>query len=229
MKIMNWIKKYGILVLLIVVIVILTPIALHILIFENTYPSKVSNDGWAGFFGGYIGAIIGALATIIAIKLELNDNKKQRKIEAEEKYKDEIKNLRPYLCFHETNYVTDEHGLKLTLDVKNVGFHAACDISIYKINHDKNDYSPIYNKHTVIGAGEIRQLKFNVDLEETEFYQFRFDDIRGDSYKQDIQIVHNVSSSGLKLPEYFSTSEPELDETKEEKEERINSIRVTTE
>lgn len=76
---MNRIKRNVILVLIIAVIVILTPLALHLFIFENTYLSKVSNDGWAGFFGGYIGAIIGALATIVAIKLELNYNQKQRK------------------------------------------------------------------------------------------------------------------------------------------------------
>ena len=107
-----------------------------------------------------------------------------------------------------------------------MGFHAACDMSIHKINLDKNESGPIYNKHTVIGAGETRQINFCIDLEETEFYQFKFDDIRGDSYKQDIQIVYKTAQNGLKVPEYFSTSEPELEETKEEKEKRISSIRT---
>lgn len=99
-------------------------------------------------------------------------------------------------------------------------------MSIHKINLDKNESGPIYNKHTVIGAGETRQINFCIDLEETEFYQFKFDDIRGDSYKQDIQIVYKTAQNGLKVPEYFSTSEPELEETKEEKEKRISSIRT---
>lgn len=40
------------------------------IIFNNGIISNVSNDGWAGFFGGYIGSIIGAFATIKEIVME---------------------------------------------------------------------------------------------------------------------------------------------------------------
>ena len=87
---MEWVKRHKWFFIAFILIVILTPFILHFLVFENSYPSSVSNDVWAGFFGGYIGAVIVAIATIIAITIEIEHNKS-------EKQKEEILSVRPYL------------------------------------------------------------------------------------------------------------------------------------
>ena len=59
--------RWGIIILLIITLI---PVFLQYIIFNNGIISNVSNDGWAGFFGGYIGSIIGAFATIKEIVME---------------------------------------------------------------------------------------------------------------------------------------------------------------
>ena len=59
--------RWGIIILLIITLI---PVFLQYIIFNNCIISNVSNDGWAGFFGGYIGSIIGAFATIKEIVME---------------------------------------------------------------------------------------------------------------------------------------------------------------
>ena len=59
--------RCGIIILLIITLI---PVFLQYIIFNNGIISNVSNDGWAGFFGGYIGSIIGAFATIKEIVME---------------------------------------------------------------------------------------------------------------------------------------------------------------
>ena len=59
--------RWGIIILLIITLI---PVYLQYIIFNNGIISNVSNDGWAGFFGGYIGSIIGAFATIKEIVME---------------------------------------------------------------------------------------------------------------------------------------------------------------
>lgn len=59
------------------IIVILFPLLLNELIFDNNYLSKVSNDGWAGFLGSYIGGMIGGFGTLIAVYITVRQNQKQ--------------------------------------------------------------------------------------------------------------------------------------------------------
>ena len=59
--------RWGIIILLIITLI---PVFSQYIIFNNGIISNVSNDGWAGFFGGYIGSIIGAFATIKEIVME---------------------------------------------------------------------------------------------------------------------------------------------------------------
>lgn len=59
--------RWGIIILLIITLI---PVFLQYIIINNGIISNVSNDGWAGFFGGYIGSIIGAFATIKEIVME---------------------------------------------------------------------------------------------------------------------------------------------------------------
>ena len=59
--------RWGIIILLIITLI---PVFLQYIIFNNGIIPNVSNDGWAGFFGGYIGSIIGAFATIKEIVME---------------------------------------------------------------------------------------------------------------------------------------------------------------
>ena len=222
---MSWLNKNKDFIVLLILIVVITPILLQFFIFNNDVPSKVSNDGWAGFFGGYIGSIIGAIATVIAIKMELDENKKYRMQDEINKYNDEIKSIRPYLCFDETPWETDNGSLTITLLTKNVGFHAACDISVHKSISSDDRHKPMWNNHMVIGRADVKEIKIWVDLNETEFYRFEFFDIRGDHYKQDIIIVFEVKNNE-KLPIYISTSEPVMIKTKEEREATHNSMRV---
>lgn len=57
-------RKVKFLILILIVAVII-PIALEFVVFRNRIYSSVSNEGWAGFLGGYIGALIGAFTTYI--------------------------------------------------------------------------------------------------------------------------------------------------------------------
>lgn len=67
-----------------IILIILFPWFMDKCIFSNDYISKVSNDGWAGFYGGYVGGIIGGIVTLIAMVVPLRQTQKQI-LSAEEK------------------------------------------------------------------------------------------------------------------------------------------------
>lgn len=205
--------------ILFLIIIILLPIYLDKFIFDNSYPSRVSNDGWAGFLGGYIGSIIGAIATIVAIKLDINHNNEIRQEDERQKKIDERNMLRPYLCIDRNSTIIGDAITKLS--IKNVGFHAACDISIQSYSKEINEYRTLFSPHIVIDKSSVEEIKGRIDLSEFEHICFNFLDIKGNTYRQKIVVTYGSVGRG-KLPIRLSTIEPELIETKEEREKRVN-------
>lgn len=212
---MNFFSKNKILFsFLIILIIFLLPLLLDILVFNNSYVSKVSNDGWAGFLGGYIGAIIGALTTLVGIKMDMKFN-------LLEKAKDDVKSIRPFLCCEKLSFVTCANGLDITLTIKNVGYHAACDTTIYSYNQETDSRKCIHDKHIVIGMSENAEFKFQINYDETEFYFLEFLDIGGNRYNQRLLFPYK-SDNTLKYPEYCYTTEPTMTETRKERDARLN-------
>lgn len=62
-----------------VILLLFLPFLLNEFIFGNNYVSKVTNDGWASFFGSYIGGAIGGIGTLIAVYITVRQNLKQTK------------------------------------------------------------------------------------------------------------------------------------------------------
>lgn len=62
------------------IFIILFPLAIQFLI-DRDSTHKGSDDGWLGFWGGYLGAIIGVAGALIAIQIQLYNEKKTRKSE----------------------------------------------------------------------------------------------------------------------------------------------------
>ena len=79
-------KVIFIIVSISIVILLILPLLLNELIFDNGYITQVSNDAWAGFFGSYIGGAIGGIGTLVAVYITVRQNQKQI-IDAEEKEK----------------------------------------------------------------------------------------------------------------------------------------------
>lgn len=134
---MKWLRRHWKTLILVLIAAILFPLALDVFIFSNSHPSKVSNDGWAGFLGGYIGAIIGAFTTLAAILLE-------HKYNEEKHFQDEIKTIRPYLCIQDySQELCEDRTIDLVLIIQNVGFHAACDIYLHDNDQDDRKYTAL--------------------------------------------------------------------------------------
>ena len=79
------------------VVLILIPLLMDGLILGNKFPSNISNDTWAGFFGSYIGGI----ATMLAVYVTIADNnrkaKEQREEEANREKEQRRLSIKPYL------------------------------------------------------------------------------------------------------------------------------------
>ena len=215
---MEWFKKHKQFCITVVLLILLLPILLHFLIFENSFPSKVSNDGWADFFGGYIGALIGALVTFIAISIEIEHNKF-------EKRKDEIMSIRPYLYINNVSPVSNGVKTDVTLTIQNLGFQAACGITMLESDQDDTKNEIVYNKRFAIAANSETEIKVSLDLNKTERYIFDFNDIEDNFYSQEVEAVCK-DYHGVKLPEHFVAFEPQLIQTKKEREEKFERIRI---
>lgn len=95
----------------------LIPLFLNNFIFGNNYISKVSNDGWASFFGSYIGGAIGGIGTLVAMYITLKQTQKQI-YDTEEKDKkreqrheaNEIVNLVAEYLSHVNVYFDDKNN-----------------------------------------------------------------------------------------------------------------------
>jgi len=62
------------------IFIILFPVAIQFLI-DRDSTHKGSDDGWLGFWGGYLGSIIGVAGALIAIQIQLYNEKQARKSE----------------------------------------------------------------------------------------------------------------------------------------------------
>ncbi|MBE6740285.1 MAG: hypothetical protein E7565_08215 [Ruminococcaceae bacterium] len=215
---MEWFKKHKKFCIIFTLVILLLPVFFHFFVFENSFASKVSNDGWAGFFGGYIGAIIGALTTLIAITIEIEHNKN-------EKYIDEIISMRPYLYINKVSAVHTGGKLKVTLTIQNLGLHAACGIRVLENDQDDTENAVIYGNRFAIAANKEFTIDFCMNLDKTEYYFFDYKDIGDNFYRQEFRAVYN-DHHGIKLPEHFIALEPELIQTKKEREEKIKRIRI---
>lgn len=208
---MKWFARHRKTLVIVIIVVIIVPLALENLIFSNSNPSKVSNDGWAGFFGGYIGAIIGAVTTLGAILLEQKYNEEKR-------FEDEIKTIRPYLCIQDySQELCGDRTIDLILTIQNVGFHAACDIYLYDNDQDDSQHTSLYHNHLTLAANGQKAIKVKIDLYKSEYYEFVFYDIRGDKYTQELRMAGSCDSSSKRVVS-CNTLEPELIMTKEDRE-----------
>lgn len=153
-------KQRTILIAILGIIMIFTlPTLMNTFIFSNNIFSKVSNDGWASFLGGYIGAIITLAGVVITIwnlnkeNLKTNDQNKQQLLE------ERRLSILPYLTYEfqyselPEGYSVIPIGVDLSDDnfdyitkaqimkINNYGLGAACDISfkIY-VNGEDSDY-----------------------------------------------------------------------------------------
>lgn len=215
---MEWFRRHKRFCIVVVLVILLMPILLHFLIFENSFPSKVSNDGWADFFGGYIGALIGALVTFIAISIEIEHNKN-------EKQKDEIMAIRPYLYINKVVPVSNGSKVDVTLTIQNLGLQAACGIIMLEDDQDDTGNETVYKKRFAIAANKETEIKVSLDLNKTESYFFDFKDIGDNFYRQRVGAVCK-DTHGIKLPEHFVAFEPKLIQTKKEREEKFERIRT---
>lgn len=213
---MKWFKNHKNFCIIFVSLIIFIPIIMHFVIFENSFPSKVSNDGWADFFGGYIGSIIGALATIIAISIEIEHNKSER-------YKEEVKSIRPYLNISNFVPVHNGNNLEITLTIENLGFQAACEVRIIENDQDDFEEKIIYNKYFAVAPNKEKEIVVTVNLNKTEDYFFEFYDIGYNLYRQEFRTsckeVH-----GIKLPERYIILKPEIIQTKKERDKKFGRI-----
>lgn len=208
---MKWLKRHWKTLALVLAAVVILPLVLDVLIFSNSYPSKVSNDGWAGFLGGYIGAIIGAFTTLAAILLEQKYNEEKR-------FQDEIKTIRPYLCIQDySQEPCEDRTINLILTIQNVGFHAACDIYLHDNDQDDRKYTALYHNHLTLAANGQKAIKVKIDLNKSEYYEFVFYDIRGDKYTQELRIEGTYNSSPKRVVS-CNTLEPDLIMTKEDRD-----------
>ena len=143
-------KKFIILFVIALTILILIPIAIDWLIVGNSIPSNISNSDWVGFLGGYVGALIGAATSlggiIITIRYTNQENKKDRELQ-----------VRPFCSL---SYVPTQ---QLTYGEKNLGGYM---ISFEPPNNECNDGPCICGVLHIknVGLGPAISFKIVVEL-----------------------------------------------------------------
>ena len=169
-------EKYKkiIIILIILLLILLIPLILDQYIFNNTYWTKVSYDGWASFFGSYIGGVIGGVGTLIAMYITLKQTQKQlfdsakkdiyneRKIES-----NEIVNLvAAFLADVSVYYDNIEIYLKGKSKIKNKKGEYEQLLKIWKqICYDKNDKSYVNYLY------KLKEVGIDIDYARTFFGQ----------------------------------------------------------
>lgn len=84
-------KKIILFIVLFFAVIICLPLIINEVIFENSYITKVSYDGWASFLGSYIGGVVGGIVTLITMVTTVKQTQQQI-IDANEKdkYKERV-------------------------------------------------------------------------------------------------------------------------------------------
>lgn len=156
-----------VIVVVLIGIAIGIPLIIEALVFDSEVPSRVSNDGWASFLGGFIGSIIALLGVILTIQNLKIENKKINDQNNERILEEKRLENTPYLSYSFTDieipdsyslipvgienydvdydYFVKAHSIKVT----NSGLGAACKLycKIYIKNENENinseEFSPI--------------------------------------------------------------------------------------
>lgn len=163
-------------ILVVFIAVIAIPILLELVIFRNNFFSPVTNDGWAGFFGGYIGSLIGAFTTYITVNLEIKNNENVRKEEMKTEFK-------PYLYFRVDEIDAREN--KVYTILSNFGKYAACDIKGYIVTNG-NKYLK-WDQHFCLGGNQEFKI-FVPLLTNDEYYIYECKDVLGRKYEQVVRM-----------------------------------------
>lgn len=174
-------------IVLIIIGIFVVPVILQFFVFNNNFPSKVSNDGWASFFGAYIGAIIGSFATIVAVKLEISNNERIRQ-------EDLIREFRPYLYLIPSNE-------KFAV-LYNFGKFAACDIKGYIVVD--GDKKLAWNQHFCLDGNSSYEISMKYLSNPEDYYIYEFKDLLGNTYSQIVRYADNDVQSD------FYSEEPQL-------------------
>lgn len=111
-------RKFAIIALIILILVIGCPLFLDIFIFGNHVPSNIDNSSWASFFGSYFGAIIGGLVSLFGIVITIyftqDQNRKDRELQ-----------IRPYFDFM---YNQTEKPTSYKKDIGYIAFQCDPDV-----------------------------------------------------------------------------------------------------
>lgn len=188
-----------IIALLVASAIVIVPLLLNEIIFNNDYYSKVSNDGWASFLGSYLGGILGGVATFGTLYFTIKDSneKMRRQINS---------NDRPYvkvMCFdnpeqtehfdYTFSFMENEYEIDKLTEVKflmgfyNIGKGPAIDVKILECSYkDKNESVDINLRGNIaIGIGEKTKEKLSICIS--------FDDHYLNMLKDDVFLVDGAS------------------------------------
>lgn len=181
-KISNIIKKNKNFVIPIIIIIVIVFFPIIIRILEHFCNFNIDANGWVGFLGSYIGSIIGAITALVVVIIEIKNSK-------EEKVKDEVKQLRPYLWL----FVESINENTVCGKIKNVGLNSAIFYGI-------ETYSQ-YDKQTILYCNlaliKNDEISINCDfcLNKTEYFNFIFYDMLGNRYTQELRISKNEKTA----------------------------------
>lgn len=176
-------------IIALIFVIIMVPLLLQFVIFDNSIPSAVSNEGWAGFFGAYIGAIIGAVTTYITVNLEIKNNERIRREEVQREF-------RPYLYFRADEI--DKHNKTVYVVLSNFGKYAACDIKGYVVSREVKKLA--WDQHFCIGGNSEFKIFIALLTDPDEYYIYEYRDILGRRYEQTVRCCmkdNNVFSLDL--------------------------------
>ena len=135
-------KKYVILTLLAIVIIVGLPLAIDWCIIGNSFPSYISNSDWVGFLSGYIGSIVSMAGIIITIIYTNKQNKKDRENQ-----------VRPYCT---VRFVPAGKGIKVQNTLERISF--GCGTV-----HEKPDCYECLIFIKNIGLGPAIEFNISVD------------------------------------------------------------------
>lgn len=186
--------KYGVLVIMAIIIISITPLMIDYLIIGNDFPSNIDNDEWVSFLGSYIGAVIGSIATLIGIIITLNFTTKQTKEEREfilkQTYEERRLSIVPYFkytMYENPLFTKESHDIDIfqvidkdsnttvdaTIKLKNIGNGPAIDIKVYNVSYEGKNRNLVVNRGD--GALESKsELFISIDL------RMRLDEISND-------------------------------------------------
>lgn len=176
-------RKVKFLILILIVAVII-PIVLELVVFRNRIYSSVSNEGWAGFLGGYIGALIGAFTTYITVNLEIKNNEKVRQEDLKMEF-------RPYLYFR-VDEIDEDKRIVYTF-LSNFGKYAACDIKGYIVKNESKILK--WDQHFCLGGNQEFRI-FVPLLKDDEYYIYECKDVLGRKYEQTVR-KSGINENGL--------------------------------